>query len=94
VVQLLTHVTQGFGNEKRIYHQQTAGPAYAREHTKNPLARGRSRIKLEFLSLFQNPMVRTYGPIPQALGKSGLKPAFSLKSKVTVPKLKFWNSLF
>jgi hypothetical protein len=30
---------------------------------------------------------------PQALGKSGLKPAFSLKSKVAVPKLKFWNSL-
>jgi hypothetical protein len=30
---------------------------------------------------------------PQAPGKSGLKPAFSLKSKVAVPKLKFWNSL-
>jgi hypothetical protein len=30
---------------------------------------------------------------PQALGKSGLKPAFSRKSKVAVPKLKFWNSL-
>jgi hypothetical protein len=30
---------------------------------------------------------------PQALGKSGLKPAFSLKSKVAVPKLQFWNSL-
>jgi hypothetical protein len=25
--------------------------------------------------------------------KSGLKPAFSLKSKATVSKLKFWNSL-
>jgi hypothetical protein len=25
--------------------------------------------------------------------KSGLKPAFSIKSKVAVPKLKFWNSL-
>ncbi|MDR3123452.1 MAG: hypothetical protein LBU16_06705, partial [Treponema sp.] len=43
---------------------------------------------LKTLSLFQNPMV-----FPQALGKSGLKPAFSLKSKVAVPKLKFWNSL-
>jgi hypothetical protein len=31
---------------------------------------------------------------PQALGKSGLKPAFSRKSKVAVPKLKFWNSLY
>jgi hypothetical protein len=40
------------------------------------------------LSLFQNPMV-----FPQALGKSGLKPAFSPKSKVAVSKLKFWNSL-
>jgi hypothetical protein len=30
---------------------------------------------------------------PQALGKSGLKPAFSPKSKVAVPKLEFWNSL-
>jgi hypothetical protein len=30
----------------------------------------------KLLSLFQNPMV-----FPQALGKSGLKPAFSLKSK-------------
>jgi hypothetical protein len=40
------------------------------------------------MSLFQNPMV-----FPQALGKSGLKPAFSLKSKVAVPKLEFWNSL-
>jgi hypothetical protein len=29
----------------------------------------------------------------QALGKSGLKPAFSRKSKVAVLKLKFWNSL-
>jgi hypothetical protein len=29
---------------------------------------------------------------PQALGKSGLKPAFSPKAKVAVPKLKFWNS--
>jgi hypothetical protein len=40
------------------------------------------------MSLFQNPMV-----FPQALGKCGLKPAFSRKSKVAVPKLKFWNSL-
>jgi hypothetical protein len=30
---------------------------------------------------------------PQAPGKSSLKPAFSRKSKVAVPKLKFWNSL-
>jgi hypothetical protein len=47
-------------------------------------------IKIHFreLSLFQNPMV-----FPQALGKSGLKPAFSRTSKVAVPKLKFWNSL-
>jgi hypothetical protein len=30
---------------------------------------------------------------PQPLGKSGLKPAFSPKAKVAVPKLKFWNSL-
>jgi hypothetical protein len=30
---------------------------------------------------------------PQAL-KSGLKPSFSLKSKVAVPKLQFWNSLY
>jgi hypothetical protein len=30
---------------------------------------------------------------PQAPGKSGLKPAFSLESRVAVPKLKFWNSL-
>jgi hypothetical protein len=29
----------------------------------------------------------------QALGKNGLKPGFSIKSKVAVPKLKFWNSL-
>jgi hypothetical protein len=40
------------------------------------------------MSLFQNPMV-----FPQSLGKSGLKPAFSLKSKAAVPKLQFWNSL-
>jgi SAM-dependent methyltransferase len=35
---------------------------------------------------------KPYG-FPQALGKSVLKPAFSLKSKVAVPKLQFWNSL-
>jgi hypothetical protein len=29
----------------------------------------------------------------QALGKSGQMPAFSITSKVAVPKLKFWNSL-
>jgi hypothetical protein len=29
---------------------------------------------------------------PQALEKSSLKPAFSLKSKVAVPELKLWNS--
>jgi hypothetical protein len=40
------------------------------------------------MSLFQNPMV-----FPQALGKSGLKPAFFHKSKAAVPKLEFWNSL-
>jgi hypothetical protein len=31
---------------------------------------------------------------PQALGKIGPKPAFSLKSKVAVPELKFWNSFY
>jgi hypothetical protein len=31
--------------------------------------------------------------LKQALGKSGQTPAFSYKSKVAVPKLKFWNSL-
>jgi hypothetical protein len=31
--------------------------------------------------------------LKQALGKSGLQTAFSYKSKVAVPKLKFWNSL-
>jgi hypothetical protein len=30
--------------------------------------------------------------LEQAFGKSGLKPAFSIKSKVAVPKLKFLNS--
>jgi hypothetical protein len=39
------------------------------------------------LSLFQNPLV-----FPQAPGTSGLKPVCSLKSKVVVPKLMFWNS--
>jgi hypothetical protein len=29
----------------------------------------------------------------QALGKSGLRPAFSPKFKVAFPKLKFWESL-
>jgi hypothetical protein len=33
------------------------------------------------MSLFQNPVV-----FPQALGKSDHRPAFSLKSKVAVPK--------
>jgi hypothetical protein len=44
-------------------------------------------MKKTFVSLvrlFQNPMV-----FPQPLGKSGLKPAFSRKFKVAVPKLKF-----
>ncbi|MDR1229799.1 MAG: hypothetical protein LBK61_00190 [Spirochaetaceae bacterium] len=30
--------------------------------------------------------------LEQALRKIGLKPAFSIKSKVAVPKLQFWNS--
>jgi hypothetical protein len=32
--------------------------------------------------------------LEQALRKIGLKPAFSIKSKVAVPKLKFWNSFY
>jgi hypothetical protein len=39
-------------------------------------------------SLFQNSV--SFGT---GFRKSGLKPAFSIKSKVAVPKLKFWDSL-
>ncbi|MDR1220673.1 MAG: hypothetical protein LBK73_13820, partial [Treponema sp.] len=39
-------------------------------------------------SLFQNSVSFRTG-----FRKSGLKPAFSIKSKVVVPKLKFWNNL-
>jgi hypothetical protein len=41
------------------------------------------------LSQFQNSVSFETG-----LRKSGLKPAFPLKSKVAVPKLEFWNSLY
>jgi hypothetical protein len=40
------------------------------------------------MSQFQNSVSFETG-----IRKSGLKPAFSLKSKVAVPKLKFLNSL-
>jgi hypothetical protein len=43
---------------------------------------------LLYLSLFQNSV--SFGT---GFRNSGLKPAFSIKSKVAVPKLKFWNSL-
>jgi hypothetical protein len=49
---IITHLTQGFGNEKRIYHRRP----------KNPLARGStptSRIKLEFLT--KSSCLRTEG---------------------------------
>jgi hypothetical protein len=40
------------------------------------------------MSLFQNPVGFGTG-----FRKSGLKPAFSYKFKVAVPKLNFWDSL-
>jgi hypothetical protein len=40
------------------------------------------------VSLFQNSVSFRIG-----FRKSGLKPVFSIKSKVVVPKLKFWNNL-
>jgi hypothetical protein len=54
-------------------------------------------IQPEYLKKRQNPVIRacsrTRLVLPKALGKSGLKPTFPLKSKVVVPILKFWNSL-
>jgi hypothetical protein len=51
-----------------------------------------SELSTAILRVNLEAVPKPYG-FSQALGKSGLKPAFSLKSKVAVPKLKFWNSL-
>jgi hypothetical protein len=52
------------------------------------IRQNRGKTKTYILEPVPNPMVFT-----QVLEKSGLKPAFSLASKVAVPKLQFWNSL-